>query len=87
MAKQTKTCRVCGTTYDACNSVRTGSSTFNWREVACSPECGTIYLERIIASRSTSEEPKAKKKAKTTVSKNIPVAQDAIVENTSKVSE
>ena len=55
MPKQTKTCRVCGRVYEACNSIRTGGKTFNWREVACSPECGMKYLERITASRSIVE--------------------------------
>lgn len=55
MPKQTKTCRVCGAKYEACNSVRTGGKTFNWREVACSPECGMVYLDKITASRSIVE--------------------------------
>ena len=55
MPKQTKTCRVCGAKYEACNSVRTGGKTFNWREVACSPECGMVYLDKISASRSIVE--------------------------------
>ena len=64
MPKQTKICRVCGATYEACNSVRTGDKAFNWREVACSPECGMVYLEKIAASRSIVEpveEPKVTK--------------------------
>lgn len=28
MPKQTKICRVCGATYEACNSARSGSSAF-----------------------------------------------------------
>lgn len=55
MTKQTKICRVCGSEYDACNSVRTGNKVFNWREVACSPECGMVYLEKINASRTTTK--------------------------------
>lgn len=55
MPKQIKTCRVCGATYEACNSARTGDKIFNWREVACSPECGMVYLDRITASRSIVE--------------------------------
>lgn len=55
MPKQTKICRVCGATYEACNSARSGSSAFNWREVACSPECGMVYLDRVTASRSVVE--------------------------------
>lgn len=52
MAKRMKECRVCGAQYAACNSARTGSTVFNWREVACSPECGEIYLERVLAARA-----------------------------------
>ena len=52
MPKHMKTCRVCGNQYSSCKSVRTGSPVFNWREVACSPECGEIYLESIRESRS-----------------------------------
>lgn len=55
MPKQIKTCRVCGATYEACNSARAGNKAFNWREVACSPECGMVYLDRITASRSIVE--------------------------------
>lgn len=55
MPKQRKICRVCGAEYEACQSVRTGSKAFNWREVACSPECGMEYLDRITASRSIVE--------------------------------
>lgn len=52
MPKQTKVCRVCGATYEACKSVRTGSKVFNWREVACSPDCGMKYLAAVESSRS-----------------------------------
>ena len=55
MPKQIKTCRVCGATYEACNSARSGNKAFNWREVACSPECGMVYLDKITASRSIVE--------------------------------
>ena len=55
MPKQIKNCRVCGAKYEACNSARTGNGAFNWREVACSPECGMVYLDKITASRSIVE--------------------------------
>lgn len=55
MPKQIKTCRVCGAKYEACNSARSGNKAFNWREVACSPECGMVYLDKIAASRSIVE--------------------------------
>jgi len=49
-----KTCRVCGAEYTACNSAKTGSPVFNWREVACSPECGLKYLKAVTDARSAS---------------------------------
>ena len=64
MPKQNKTCRVCGKEYEACRTIRTGSTAFNWREVACSPECGEEYLERILISRGKSEKGKPARKAK-----------------------
>ena len=49
-------CRVCGKEYTPCRSLLYNPSVFNWREVACSPQCGQIYLDRIIASRAPVEE-------------------------------
>lgn len=50
MARVMKTCRVCGKQYEACHTPNT-SGVFRWRDVACSRECGSIYLERVMASR------------------------------------
>lgn len=50
MAKVMKECRVCGKKYEACHTPNT-SGIFRWRDVACSIECGRIYLERIEQSR------------------------------------
>ena len=53
MAKGIKKCRVCGKEYEACHTQRPNlNNEFRWQEVACSPECGQIYLQRIIESRS-----------------------------------
>ena len=51
MSKIKSVCRVCGKPYEVCSSKRIGTS-YRWQEVSCSPECGMIYLERIIQSRS-----------------------------------
>ena len=56
MAYGTKTCRVCGKEYKACVSPKRKEYTFRWQAVSCSPECGSIYLEELIKSRSTIEE-------------------------------
>lgn len=66
MSKMTKKCRVCGKEYEACKSVKTGSSVFNWREVACSPECGMEYLRRIEISRGAVNDLEPDQKAKAT---------------------
>lgn len=56
MATATKKCRVCGKTYEACHTARHIAGVFRWQEVACSPECGSIYLARVEESRRTAEQ-------------------------------
>lgn len=51
MASAMKTCRVCGKAYEACHTVRKVAGVFRWQEVACSRECGSIYLAKVAASR------------------------------------
>lgn len=59
MAVGTRTCKVCGKTYEYCKTNRR-TGLFRWQDVACSPECGTIYFARIQASREkTLDEPNA----------------------------
>lgn len=41
---------MCGKRYEACHTPNT-TGVFRWRDVACSIECGRIYLERIEQSR------------------------------------
>lgn len=55
MPRRTMKCRVCGAEYEACTSIKAGSP-FNWREVACSPECGEIYLARVNEARQPKKE-------------------------------
>lgn len=54
--KRTEACRVCGKQFVPCNRTSKDLKAFNYRAVACSPECGEIYLKRILESRSTKEE-------------------------------
>ena len=51
-----KVCRVCGKEYEPCRSLRQVSSVFNWRAVACSPQCGQEYFRQVEESRSKSVE-------------------------------
>ena len=52
MATAIKVCRVCGKEYEACHTLKRIAGVFRWQEVACSPECGSIYLAKIEASRA-----------------------------------
>lgn len=52
MASAIKVCRICGKEYEACRSANRTAGVFRWQEVACSPECGTAYLEKINESRT-----------------------------------
>lgn len=52
MVSVMKVCRVCGKEYESCRSANRNAGVFRWQEVACSPECGAIYLDRINESRN-----------------------------------
>lgn len=66
MATATKICKVCGKEYEYCHTIRRADGVFRYQDVACCPEHGSIYLQRVIASRAEDIEPvkKAKKPAK-----------------------
>lgn len=53
-----KKCRVCGKEYEACRSANRVAGVFHWQEVACSPECGAVYLQQINESRGLVGTPK-----------------------------
>lgn len=52
MALNYLNCKVCGKEYKACNPIGIKSNRFRWQTVACSPECGEIYLERFLAAKA-----------------------------------
>lgn len=59
MPKETMKCKVCGKEYIACRTPNL-TGIFRWRDVACSVECGQVWLERIEKSRSkVNQEPVA----------------------------
>lgn len=60
MAVRTIPCRVCGKMFTPCNKTSSALGAFNYREVACSPECGAEYLRRVqVARQKSSEAPDA----------------------------
>ena len=60
-------CRVCGAEYEGCRTARYIAGTYRWQDVACCPEHGSIYLERIIASRQPKTETPVEKPAEVKV--------------------
>lgn len=58
----TKICKVCGKEYEYCHTVRRVDGVFRYQDVACCPEHGSIYLQRVIASRTEDAEPEKKVK-------------------------
>ena len=55
MGKTKLTCRVCGKEYEPCRTAIKNPNVFHWQEVACSPECGAKYLQRVKDSRKSAE--------------------------------
>ena len=78
MPKVMKTCRVCGRSYEACRTVNNALGVFRWQDVACSPECGSIYLQKLNESRGIHmekvEEPETKQDAAPV---NVPASKPA----------
>lgn len=80
MSAVNKICRVCGKEYEACRSAKGGIGVFRWQEVACSPACGSVYFERIHASRKGDDAEKksrTKKEAYRPTSPTVETAEDA----------
>lgn len=75
MGKAKLTCRVCGKEYEPCRTAIKNPNVFHWQEVACSPECGAKYLQRVKDSRKSAE-PIKKSKVKKTIEHNIQVPSD-----------
>ena len=81
MSGNTKPCRVCGKEFVPCSTYIAG--TFNWRTVACSPECGQKYLFKIMESRNQSSEAEQKTGDEVEVT-SVDVSEESV--NTVKVS-
>ena len=64
MSKAIKTCRVCGKKYEGCKTFAKLTDIFRWQEVACSPECGSVYLSRVMEARGLQEEKKRSRRKK-----------------------
>lgn len=56
MSTATKICKVCGKEYPYCRTERKVAGVFRWQDVACCVEHGSIYLERVLASRGEKPE-------------------------------
>lgn len=54
MPNNTAPCRVCGKDFVPCGKSSAEIGAFNYKEVACSPECGQEYLRRVLEGRKNS---------------------------------
>lgn len=65
MAFGTKKCKVCGAEYEYCRTKYQNTDIFRYQDVACSPEHGSIYFAKVMASRAkTTNDNVETKKAK-----------------------
>lgn len=64
MATATRKCKVCGCEYEYCHTTHRVAGVFRWQDVACSPEHGSIYLAKIVESRSKNNTATASAEAK-----------------------
>lgn len=79
--KVQRPCKVCGKLYTPCADCENDKSAFHWRTVACSPECGKKYFEKVMKARNRV---KGKKEVKKTL---ITADPDLSVDNRSNESE
>lgn len=71
MAKATKICKVCGKEYEYCHTARKTAGVFRWQDVACSPEHGSIYLAKVLESRSQNIKPSENKSIDSPIGNDI----------------
>lgn len=57
MSTRSIPCRVCGKMFVPCNKTSSELGAFNYRGVACSPECGVEYFRRVQDARKKSSDP------------------------------
>lgn len=77
-------CKVCGKEYRACDNTTVSDGVFRWRDVACSPECGAIYLQRVMESRgetTAQQEVREERKPKKERSKTAGVTSNSAHED------
>lgn len=51
MPKGIRYCKICGSAYEYCRTAITGPEMFRWQDVACCPEHGAQYFERVMEAR------------------------------------
>lgn len=52
MERNTRMCKICGKEYVYCMSLKYPDGVYHWQEVACGPEHGGVYLERLFATNA-----------------------------------
>ena len=75
MKNMTKICRICGKEYKACKTQLSNRDKFNWRAVACSPECGREYFRRVLEERAKTARAAADENAVAATPAETPVVE------------
>lgn len=74
-------CRVCDKDYEPCRNACVQDGVFRWREVACSPECGAIYLQMVMEARGLAPKKTSRSRRNKPVEVDIDHKIDADSEN------
>lgn len=77
-----RTCRVCGKTYEACRTANRNAGVFHWQEIACSPECGAVYFQRVNEARNPAPKARRVAKAKKAAENVAEVIEETVVIST-----
>ena len=56
MPKGIKYCKVCGSAYEYCKTMRSNPDMFRWQDVACCPEHGAQYLALVLKARGQKQD-------------------------------
>lgn len=88
MARICKVCKICGKSYEACRTpARPG--VYRWQDVACCPEHGAEYLEKVNAARNPAPKAEPTKKRRAPVVEAVDTVSilPAVQETAEVVSE
>lgn len=85
--KVQKPCKICGNLYTPCGDCENDKSSFHWRNVACSIECGIKYLKKVEDARKNKSVVQTKMTNKDFTNKNEEILEDLSKEEKKETNE